>query len=183
MDQVPGLTTREIFAKNFDLNVTGPAILTDALLPLLTKSTAPRVVSVSWSYGSISMTCDKTSPWYNPSYEAKGCGCSKAAVNRLIGHYSRLLADTGGLVNSVCPSLVKTRLTGYPEGGRTPEQGAKSVVEYANEVSHDGDNATCLVVRLGGWERRSEGGLGSLGTKEMRDARRAEALDPRRGRR
>lgn len=66
---------------------------------------------------------------------------------------------------------------------KTPEQGAKSVVEYANEVSHDGDNATCLVVRLGGWERRSEGGLGSLGTKEMRDARRAEALDPRRGRR
>lgn len=66
---------------------------------------------------------------------------------------------------------------------KTPEQGSKSVVEYANEVSHNGDNATCLVVRLGGWERRSEGGLGSLGTKEMRDARRAEALDPRRGRR
>ncbi|TPX09977.1 uncharacterized protein E0L32_008824 [Thyridium curvatum] len=66
---------------------------------------------------------------------------------------------------------------------RTPEQGAKDVVDYATEISSDGDNATCLVVRLGGWERRSEGGLGSLGTKEIRDARRAEALDPRRGRR
>ena len=66
---------------------------------------------------------------------------------------------------------------------RTPEQGARAVVEYATEVSSDGDNATCLVVRLGGWERRSEGGVGSLGTKEIRDARRAEALDPRRGRR
>lgn len=65
---------------------------------------------------------------------------------------------------------------------RTPEDGAKSVVGYATEVSSDGDNATCLVVRLGGWERRSEGGLGSLGTKEMRDARRADANDPRRGR-
>ena len=63
---------------------------------------------------------------------------------------------------------------------RTPEQGARDVVEYATEISADGDNATCLVVRLGGWERRSEGGLGSLGTKEIRDARRAEALDPRR---
>lgn len=63
---------------------------------------------------------------------------------------------------------------------KTPEEGARHVVEYATEVSADGDNATCLVVRLGGWERRSEGGLGSLGTKEMRDARRAEALDPRR---
>lgn len=66
---------------------------------------------------------------------------------------------------------------------RTPEEGARMVVGYATEVSVNGDNATCLVVRLGGWERRSEGGLGSLGTKEMRDARRAEADDPRRGRR
>lgn len=66
---------------------------------------------------------------------------------------------------------------------RTPEEGAKALAGYATEVSRDGDNATCLVVRLGGWERRSEGGLGSLGTKEVRDARRAEAEDPRRGRR
>uniref|UniRef100_A0A0B7K528 PPM-type phosphatase domain-containing protein n=1 Tax=Bionectria ochroleuca TaxID=29856 RepID=A0A0B7K528_BIOOC len=65
---------------------------------------------------------------------------------------------------------------------RTPEQGAQSVVDYATEVSHDGDNATCQVVRLGGWERRSEGGVGSLGTKEIRDIRRTEAGDPRRGR-
>ncbi|KAI2610739.1 protein serine/threonine phosphatase 2C [Hypoxylon fragiforme] len=64
---------------------------------------------------------------------------------------------------------------------KTPEQGSRDVVSYATEVSHDGDNATCLVVRLGGWERRSEGGLGSLGTKEIRDFRRNEALDPRRG--
>ncbi|KAK3899239.1 phosphatase 2C-like domain-containing protein [Staphylotrichum tortipilum] len=62
----------------------------------------------------------------------------------------------------------------------TPEEGARKVVEYATEVSGDGDNATCLVVRLGGWERRSEGGVGSLGTREMREMRRAEALDPRR---
>ncbi|KAK0626768.1 phosphatase 2C-like domain-containing protein [Immersiella caudata] len=63
---------------------------------------------------------------------------------------------------------------------RTPEEAARQVIEFATEISSDGDNATCLVVRLGGWERRSEGGLGSLGTKEVRDARRAEALDPRR---
>ena len=61
--------------------------------------------------------------------------------------------------------------------------GLDGVVEYATDVSHNGDNATCQVVRLGGWERRSEGGHGSLGTKEFRDARRAEALDPRRGKR
>ncbi|KZZ98581.1 Protein phosphatase 2C domain containing protein [Moelleriella libera RCEF 2490] len=64
---------------------------------------------------------------------------------------------------------------------KTPEEGARNVVDYATEVSRDGDNATCQVIRLGGWERRSEGGLGSMGTKEIREARRTEAQDPRRG--
>lgn len=62
---------------------------------------------------------------------------------------------------------------------RTPDQGAKDVVSFATEVSREGDNATCLVVRLGGWERRSEGGLGSMGTKEMRDFKKEEATNPR----
>jgi protein phosphatase PTC6 len=62
---------------------------------------------------------------------------------------------------------------------RTPEQGAKDVVNFATEVTTEGDNAIALVLRLGGWERRSEGVHGSLRTKEMRDWRRREALDPR----
>lgn len=62
---------------------------------------------------------------------------------------------------------------------KTPEQGAKDVVSFATEVTKEGDNATCLVVRLGGWERRSEGGVGSMGTKESRDWRRQDATDPR----
>ncbi|KAI4170208.1 MAG: hypothetical protein LQ343_005091 [Gyalolechia ehrenbergii] len=65
---------------------------------------------------------------------------------------------------------------------RTPEEGAKAVVAFATETGKEGDNATCLVVRLGGWERRIEGGGGSLRTKEGRDWRRAEAEDPRRTR-
>ncbi|OKL63681.1 hypothetical protein UA08_01037 [Talaromyces atroroseus] len=65
---------------------------------------------------------------------------------------------------------------------RTPEQAARDVVNFATDISKDADNATCLVVRLGGWERRLEGGLGSMGTKEARDFRRQEATDPRRSR-
>ena len=62
---------------------------------------------------------------------------------------------------------------------RTPEQGAKDVVGFATEVSSEGDNATCMVIRLGGWERRGEGGGGSLSTKEIREWRRQEAAQPR----
>lgn len=62
---------------------------------------------------------------------------------------------------------------------RTPDQASRDVVNFATEVSEEADNATCLVVRLGGWERRSEGGGGSLGTKEMREFKRRDAEDPR----
>ncbi|KAM7217152.1 phosphatase 2C-like domain containing protein [Rhypophila decipiens] len=93
--------------------------------------------------------------------------------------YSFLVLMSDG----VSGSLSDQEIVDVVKEARTPEEGAKNVVDYATEVTTDGDNATCLVVRLGGWERRSEGGLGSLGTREVRDARRAEALDPRRGRR
>lgn len=62
---------------------------------------------------------------------------------------------------------------------KTPEQGAKNVVDLATEVSDEGDNATCMVIRLGGWERRTEGGLGSMETKEAREWKLQEATNPR----
>jgi protein phosphatase PTC6 len=63
---------------------------------------------------------------------------------------------------------------------KTPDQGAKDVVAFAVEVAtSDADNATTLVVRLGGWERRNEGGLGSMGTRELRNWRKQEAESPR----
>ncbi|KAF2461788.1 phosphatase 2C-like domain-containing protein, partial [Lineolata rhizophorae] len=63
---------------------------------------------------------------------------------------------------------------------RTPEKASRDVVAFATEVgAGNADNATALVVRMGGWERRSEGGVGSLGTREMREWRRREAEDPR----
>ncbi|KAI1132629.1 protein serine/threonine phosphatase 2C [Nemania abortiva] len=93
--------------------------------------------------------------------------------------YSFLVLMSDG----VSGTLSDQEIVDIAKEAKTPEQASKDVVAFATEVSNNGDNATCLVVRLGGWERRSEGGLGSLGTKEIRDYRRDEALDPRRGRR
>jgi len=90
--------------------------------------------------------------------------------------YSFLVLCSDG----VSGTLSDQEIVDIVKEAKTPDQGARDVINFATEISKDGDNATCLVVRLGGWERRSEGGLGSLGTKEVRDMRRAEALDPRR---
>lgn len=92
--------------------------------------------------------------------------------------YSFLVLISDG----VSGTLTDQEIVDVVKEAKTPEQGARDVVSFATEVTKEGDNATCLVVRLGGWERRSEGGIGSMGTREVRDFKRREALDPRRGR-
>ena len=84
--------------------------------------------------------------------------------------------------DGVSGTLSDQEIVDVVKEAKTPEQGSRDVVSFATEVSKEGDNATCLVVRLGGWERRIEGGMGSMGTKEVRDFRKRDALDPRRKR-
>ncbi|KAJ5388472.1 Protein phosphatase 2C [Penicillium cosmopolitanum] len=84
--------------------------------------------------------------------------------------------------DGISGTLLDQEIVDIIKEAKTPEQGARDVVGFATEVSREGDNATCLVVRLGGWERRQEGGVGSLGTKESREWRRQDATDPRRSR-
>lgn len=81
--------------------------------------------------------------------------------------------------DGVSGTLTDQEVVDIIKEARTPDQGAKDVVSFATEVTRDGDNATCLAVRLGGWERRQEGGLGSMGTKESREFRRKDATNPR----
>ncbi|KAF2995196.1 hypothetical protein E8E13_000592 [Curvularia kusanoi] len=88
--------------------------------------------------------------------------------------------------DGVCGHLSDQEVVDIVKEAKTPDQAARDLTAFAVETAgargEGADNATGLVVRLGGWERRGEGGLGSLGTKEMRDWRREEANDPRRGR-
>ena len=84
--------------------------------------------------------------------------------------------------DGVSGTLSDQEIVDIVKEAKTPEQGARDVISFATEVTAEGDNATCICVRLGGWERRQEGGVGSMGTKESRDFRRQDAVDPRRGR-
>lgn len=93
--------------------------------------------------------------------------------------YSFLVMMSDGISGT----LLDQEIVDIVKEARTPDQGARDVVGFATEVTKEGDNATCLVIRLGGWERRQEGGVGSLGTKESREWRRQDATDPRRSRR
>lgn len=87
--------------------------------------------------------------------------------------------------DGVCGHLEDQEVVDIVKEAKTPAEAGAELVKFAVEVGGTetgADNATALVVRLGGWERRSEGGCGSLGTKEKRRWRWDEAMDPRRSR-
>lgn len=87
--------------------------------------------------------------------------------------------------DGVCGHLEDQEVVDIVKEAKTPADASAELVKFAVEVGGGeggADNATALVVRLGGWERRIEGGGGSLGTKEKRKWRWDEAMDPRRSR-
>ncbi|KIW20787.1 hypothetical protein PV08_01365 [Exophiala spinifera] len=121
-------STREIFTRTMLTNVVGTACLTDACVPLLRRSTHPRVIFVSSIMGSIKEATVKSNMWYPIDYKAYDT--SKAGVNMLTVQYARILEDVGASVNAVCPGLVRSQLTRYSMGD-PPEVGARRIVELA----------------------------------------------------
>lgn len=111
-----------------ETNFLGTLAVTQAMLPLLRKSQAGRIVNLATTLGSLSINGDPTSPYY----EARliGYNASKAALNMLTVQLAAELKDTQIAVNSVAPGYVKTDLTGG-NGFMTAEEGARLPVEYA----------------------------------------------------
>ena len=127
-DGPPTAASPEAARRIMDTNFVGTLAVTQAMLPLLRRSPAGRIVNLSSSLGSLTVNGDPTSPYY--SARLIGYNASKAALNMLTVQLSEELRDTPIVVNSVSPGFVKTDLTGH-NGLMTPEEGAKLPVEYA----------------------------------------------------
>jgi NAD(P)-dependent dehydrogenase (short-subunit alcohol dehydrogenase family) len=142
LDGSKDLTTWELYQKTFTTNVIGTGCLTQGLLPLLrrAKTSPPRIVFVTSVMGSLANATDETTIYYNIDY--KVYNASKAAVNMLMFNFARDMDDVGAKVNSVCPGLVKTGLSGYHEWGTTPEVGAERIVELATTTDKNGPHKT-----------------------------------------
>ena len=141
LDRNSSLSTWDLYTKTFTTNVIGTGVLTEGLLPLLRKVKAgpPRIVFVTSVMGSLQVSTNKDTPFYNTDF--KVYDASKAAINMLMLNFSRVLGEVGGKVNSVCPGLVKSNLTGYMEMGSSPEVGATRIVEMA-VLGEDGPTGT-----------------------------------------
>ncbi|KAF2846069.1 NAD(P)-binding protein [Plenodomus tracheiphilus IPT5] len=136
---IEGQSTRDLFNQTFGTNVIGTACLTEALLPLLRKSSLPRVVFVSSRMSSLAEATNKEMPFFH--WDFKAYDASKAAVNMLALNYARMLEDAGALVNVACPGLVSTSLNNHNPEGATPEEGAQRIVELAT-LGKTGPTAT-----------------------------------------
>lgn len=120
-------STRERFTKILSTNVTGAACLTDAFIPLLQKSSQPRIIFVSSAVGSLTQALDPSSGNYHinaPAYRS-----SKAAMNMLMATYVAALKGEKWRINSCTPGFSATGFTGGK--GRDPSIGASIACRLA----------------------------------------------------
>jgi NAD(P)-dependent dehydrogenase (short-subunit alcohol dehydrogenase family) len=125
---LPSETTLETMRQVYETNVFGVVAVTNALLPLLRRAPAARIVNVSSEVGSIASTTDPKSPlWKLTSVPYPS---SKTALNMVTAMYAKELWDTPIKVNAANPGYCATDLNGN-SGFRTAEEGAEVSVHLA----------------------------------------------------
>lgn len=125
-------SSRETLRATFETNVSGPTILTEALIPLLQLSKAPRVINVSSSLGSIAAISDHSdavSAARFPAYRM-----SKTALNMITAYQYYQLKPLGFKIWTYCPGYVLTDLGQERErkvamGAENPETSARGIWE------------------------------------------------------
>jgi len=121
-------TTEDSLQRTFETNFFAPIALTQALLPLLQKSQAGRIVNMSSILGSQALHADPKSPIYD--FKSLAYDASKAALNSFTIHLAHELKDTNIKVNSAHPGWVKTDMGTDAAPMEIPD-GAKTGVELA----------------------------------------------------
>lgn len=118
----------EILRRTYDTNVFGVFAVTKAMLPLLRKSEAGRIVNMSSGLGSLKQTSDPA--WAFAGYNLLAYNSSKTALNALTVQFANDLKGTPIKVNAADPGYVATDLNQH-RGPRTVQQGAIAPVRLA----------------------------------------------------
>ncbi|MGW0811216.1 SDR family oxidoreductase [Nonomuraea sp. NPDC002799] len=133
----PSATSLDVVRHVYETNVFGVITVTNALLPLLRRSPAGRIVNLSSELGSMERVLDRHHPiWglHDLAYNS-----SKSALNMITVSFAKELWDTPIKVNSVDPGFCATDINGHT-GYRTAEHGARQAVLLAT-LDADGPTA------------------------------------------
>lgn len=125
--------TRDTWRTVFETNTFGPAETTEAFLPLLEKSSNPRMIYMTSDLGSIATRLDPTyyaREVFFPAYNA-----SKAALNMLMATYSMKYENKISF-NVYNPGYVATAFNGY-SGPGDPAEAIKPLAEFVMSGKKD----------------------------------------------
>jgi NAD(P)-dependent dehydrogenase (short-subunit alcohol dehydrogenase family) len=126
---LPSQTDLDAMREVYEVNVFGAIRVTNAMLPLLRRAPAARIVNVSSEVGSISAMTDPDSPLaHMPAGLAYPS--SKSALNMITAMYAKELRDTPIKVNAANPGYTKTDLNRH-SGFRSVAEGAEASVHLA----------------------------------------------------
>ena len=127
--QQPSTVDPAVIRTVVETNVIGVVRVTNAMLPLLRRSPAPRIVNMSSSVGSLTRQSGPGSETTTGPV-AVAYAPSKTFLNAVTLQYAQELAGTDILINCACPGFVATDLNGF-RGVRTPQQGAATAIRLA----------------------------------------------------
>ena len=118
---IPSGSLRQQMRSAFDVNATGPTIITDAFGPLLKKSTLPipRIINISSGAGSIGRRLDPTSALYK--FQGYPYRTSKAALSMVTANQFVEYGPLGIKVFAYDPGFTQSNLS----ENNTAENGAK----------------------------------------------------------
>ncbi len=126
---LPSETDLDAMREVYEVNVFGVILVTNAMLPLLRRAPAARIVNVSSEVGSISSMTDPASPLAQMP-AGLAYPTSKSALNMITAMYARELRDTPIKVNAANPGYTKTDLN-RNSGFRSAAEGAEASVYLA----------------------------------------------------
>jgi NAD(P)-dependent dehydrogenase (short-subunit alcohol dehydrogenase family) len=124
----PSATSLELIRRTYETNVFGVVAVTNAMLPLLRRAPAGRIVNVSSGLGSLTLCTTPGHPYHERALMAYDS--SKTALNAVTVAYATELRGTAIKVNAADPGYCATDLNG-DSGYRTAEQGANAAVRLA----------------------------------------------------
>jgi NAD(P)-dependent dehydrogenase (short-subunit alcohol dehydrogenase family) len=125
----PSATDLDEMREVYETNVFGVIMVTNAMLPLLRRAPAARIVNVSSEVGSITSMTDPASPLAQMP-AGLAYPSSKSALNMITVMYAKELKDTPIKVNAANPGYTKTDLN-RNTGFRSVAEGAEASVHLA----------------------------------------------------
>ncbi|KAK7032500.1 hypothetical protein VNI00_013069 [Paramarasmius palmivorus] len=115
-----------VIRDTMEVNLYGVIHTTQAFLPLLRQSNNPIILLVSTDMASNTHQSRPDSYMHVVAYNT-----SKAAANSYLIALANELKSEGFKINSVTPGFTTTKLNGFAEGGKTTENAAELLAEWA----------------------------------------------------